>query len=154
MVKNKIKIPKNTIHSNSRFIAEKSRIEKNFPCFQCRVKRGRLSCRGTICPSEGSDTYSVKLVYKQGGIPRVYITHPKIDNKTECHVYKDGSLCLYDHREFSWSGRLFVHETIVPWAAEWLVFYELWKITGKWLGPEAPHGTSAKVPEARKVDNF
>ena len=43
---------------------------------------------------------------------------------------------------------MYVHETIVPWTAEWIVFYELWKITGEWLGPEAPHGAGEKIPEA------
>jgi len=33
-----------------------------------------------------------------------------------------------------------IHEKIIPWIAEWLVFYELYRICGKWLGPEAPHG--------------
>jgi hypothetical protein len=40
-----------------------------------------------------------------------------------------------------------IHETIIPWTAEWLVFYELWKISGKWMGPAALHGTDEKIPE-------
>ncbi len=32
-----------------------------------------------------------------------------------------------------------IDDTIIPWTAEWLVFYELWKDTGTWQGAEAPH---------------
>jgi hypothetical protein len=30
-------------------------------------------------------------------------------------------------------------ETVLPWASEWLGYYELWHATGTWAGPEAPH---------------
>ena len=37
-----------------------------------------------------------------------------------------------------------IHETIIPWTAEWLVFYELWQLTGEWYGAASPHGTNGK----------
>lgn len=40
-----------------------------------------------------------------------------------------------------------LHDKIIPWTAEWLVYYELFKLDGKWLGPEAPHGLAAKKPQ-------
>ena len=30
-----------------------------------------------------------------------------------------------------------IADTILPWAALWLVFYELWCDTGRWLGPSS-----------------
>lgn len=54
-------------------------------------------------------------------------------------MYKDGSLCLYYPGDLAWDGRQNLHETIVPWTAEWLVLHELYLITGEWKGPEAPH---------------
>ena len=50
------------------------------------------------------------------------------------------NLCLYwsPGREFDVS--MYLAETIIPWATEWLMYYELWHATGKWVGPEAPHG--------------
>lgn len=27
-----------------------------------------------------------------------------------------------------------ISRTLVPWAAEWLLHYEVWTITGKWHG--------------------
>lgn len=64
-------------------------------------------------------------------------------------------LCLYwpPGREFDAS--MYLAETILPWAAEWLMYYELWHVTGAWAGPEAPHApaqpvlTAATATEAR-----
>jgi hypothetical protein len=44
-------------------------------------------------------------------------------------------LCLYDHREISWTPEKLIADTIIPWASEWLFFYEYWKISGEFLGP-------------------
>lgn len=30
-------------------------------------------------------------------------------------------------------------ESVLPWTAEWLFYYEMWHVTGEWGGPEAPH---------------
>jgi hypothetical protein len=35
-----------------------------------------------------------------------------------------------------------ISEYIVPWTSEWLANYELWKVTGRWASPEAPHDVS------------
>lgn len=33
-----------------------------------------------------------------------------------------------------WKPRMKLADTIVPWAAEWLLHYELWLATGEWGG--------------------
>lgn len=56
------------------------------------------------------------------------------------HVYLDPAclklspLCLFDPRDDEWQPTMLLAETIVPWTCEWLVFYEIWSATGKWLG--------------------
>jgi hypothetical protein len=50
--------------------------------------------------------------------------------------------------EDRWKSSDDIHKKIIPWLAEWLVFYELFLITGKWLGPEAPHAAMPKVEES------
>lgn len=57
-------------------------------------------------------------------------------------------LCLYwpPGREFDAS--MYLAESILPWAAEWLMYYELWHVTGEWVGPEAPHGSAQPTPMA------
>jgi len=40
--------------------------------------------------------------------------------------------------------------------AEWLVFYELWLLTGKWLGKSAAHRKSSPddfAPPANRIQN-
>ncbi len=55
------------------------------------------------------------------------------------HRYPDGSLCLYWPDEWGWTARESLAATIVPWTAFWLYYYELWLVTGEWLGPSSPH---------------
>lgn len=38
------------------------------------------------------------------------------------------------HRLDEWNPSMLLVETIVPWAAEWLAYYELWKRTHQWYG--------------------
>jgi len=130
----------NAAHRRHHFILETNRLKKHFPFLDCTLRGGQLTCRGSITPSEGCDTYKVKLVYRKGETPKVYIVDPPIEAHPKYHMYKDGHLCLFDPRVSPWYSDMMVHETIIPWSAEWLVFYELWKETGKWMGPEAPHG--------------
>ena len=35
-------------------------------------------------------------------------------------------------------------KTTVPWASRWLYYYELWLVTGKWLGGGIAHSTNDK----------
>lgn len=50
-------------------------------------------------------------------------------------------LCLFDPESGEWSYRMFIADTTVPWAAQWLYYYELWHHDGKWrgggVGPES-----------------
>lgn len=127
------------------FVLQKHLVEKHFTCFRCTLHRNVLECAGEITPSVHCDTYKIAIRYPLNGIPRVKIRRPEISKPV--HMYRDGSLCLYDYREQPWSTADNIHETIIPWTAEWLVFYELYLLCGKWLGPEAPHGTEEKEPE-------
>ena len=63
---------------------------------------------------------------------RSYILQPYIP--TTEHRFKEGNLCLYDHRG---NGKGFESEkttavTIIAWTSAWLHAYEIWQKTGKW----------------------
>jgi hypothetical protein len=131
-----------------RFVAQKGLIEKFFPCFRCRLSHRTLECIGEILPSVDCATYRVRFRYKQGDVPKVWIEDPPIAPSPRIHRFRDGSLCLYFWREDPWKSSDDIHRKIIPWIAEWLVFYELYLITGKWLGPEAPHGSAPKIEQA------
>jgi hypothetical protein len=133
-----------------RFVIQKALIEKHFPCFQCQLSHRLLSCDGIITPSEGCDTYRVSISYEQGGVPRVRIKEPRIAVSPRIHMYRDGTLCLYQPAEDPWNALDNIHEKIIPWTAEWLVFYELYLLCGEWLGPEAPHCSNEKQGQIRR----
>jgi len=130
-----------------RFVIQKALIEKYFPCFRCRLSRRRLDRDGLITPSLHCDTYRIGISYKQDGIPKVRIKEPQITPSGKIHMYRNGTLCLYEPAESPWTPGDNIHEKIIPWTAEWLVFYELYRIHGKWLGPEAPHGLKPQLEE-------
>lgn len=122
------------------FVMQKLLIEKHFPLFRCRFANRRLICMGNITPTEGCATYSIEIRYLCGGIPEVRIISPRIQWNKDIHMYRNGTLCLYYPPESPWKPTSNLHQTIIPWAAEWLVFYELFLLKGLWLGKAAPHG--------------
>lgn len=101
--------------------------------------RGVTYSRGSIAlplrPTSLSPTYRVRIDYKPEKSPKVYVVAPTLVGNPP-HVYKGGHLCLYWHE---YDNSMGFGETIVPWTAEWLYFYELWQVRGEWLAPESPH---------------
>jgi hypothetical protein len=142
-------IKRNRAAEYRHFLRQKALVQHHFPCFECQLYRNRLTCKGAITPSPGCDEYVVRIRYEYEKVPRVDIVQPTIKPSFKIHMYGCGALCLYDPRETPWQRGDNVHEKIIPWTAEWLVFYELYLIYGKWLGPEAPHGPSGKVQQVR-----
>jgi hypothetical protein len=43
-------------------------------------------------------------------------------------------LCLFDPKGGEWSNKQLIADTTIPWAAEWLLYYELWHFRGVWQG--------------------
>lgn len=115
-------------------------MERNCPRFLCKAYSDRLICIGKINPDPDdpeSCDYKIQIEYRL--TPTVKIICPKIKPKAAIHMYDNGSLCLYYPEDFRWTDKVNLHETIIPWTAEWLVFYERYLFSGKWEGPEAPH---------------
>lgn len=114
-------------------------VKQLFPQFHFRWVKGRACWTGFLKPSSESPDYKVQIEYRLLYHPKTHILHPEILPDAP-HVYKsDKSLCLYYPIDGSWSSDLLIAKTIIPWTAEWLRFYEIWCVTGKWFGPEAPH---------------
>jgi len=109
-----------------------------FPDFVYCREKNIPTWHGTLQPSGKSPAYHVRVVYSPPKLPKVFVVSPPLESNA-CHRYSDGSLCLYYPLDGSWTSDIFIAKTIVPWAALWLAFYELWLSTGTWYGPEAPH---------------
>ena len=117
---------------------QKSAIEKTYDFLKCRIDNGKLVCIGELQP-DGCDKYSIRVEFQAGYEPQVFITSHDIKPSNEIHIYKEGHLCLFYPGDLKWKNNLKVAEYIIPWVAEWIVFYELWLMTGEWMGAEAPH---------------
>jgi hypothetical protein len=81
-------------------------------------------------------------------VPFVYVIQPSLEPDGDGnvpHVYNDGSLCLNRKTDLAPSD-LYAH-TIVPWASEWLFYYEIWKATAIWMGDL----TNADIDSTRAV---
>jgi hypothetical protein len=99
--------------------------------------RERLVWLGTLVPAEYTATYELVIDHQTGKSPLVYVARPRlqlVDGQALPHVYPLNTLCLFlGNRE--WHESIPIADTLVPWAAEWLLFYELWLATGgEWLG--------------------
>lgn len=119
---------------------QQKKIEKHFDCFDCKVAGDKLTCKGKLKPDDTCEEYTVKIDYDLKKVPKVYIQHPQIEYNEEIHMYKkDNSLCLYYPQEAPWNNDKDVFDTIIPWTAEWLIYYELYKWCGVWLGKSHAH---------------
>ncbi|MDF9832359.1 hypothetical protein M2103_000569 [Ereboglobus sp. PH5-5] len=134
-------IPLNRSRHYRHFVLQSLLVPKHFPGFKCKLHRGKLDCVGEIQPTDYSNKYTIRIQYKEWESPQVRILAPYIEPKTEIHMYGNGILCLYHPPTQPWSGAYDLHKTIIPWIAEWLVYYELYLIDGKWIGPAIPHDT-------------
>jgi len=111
-----------------------------FPQFHCRwTHAGGLEWNGDLQPTPESPQYPVRIVHLPGRQPKVLVPGHELDS--ECrHLYRDSSLCLSWPKQWWWTAGQSLAETLVPWAAFWLYYYELWEETRKWCGPSSPHG--------------
>jgi hypothetical protein len=135
-------IPIDNAGQYRKLIIEKILLSTAFPFLNCRIKGPKLLCRGRLQPTKFSPRYRVELEYSAWSPPDVRVVEPTIQYTRGIHMYKNGTLCLYDWRAQPWQKTSHLHDTVIPWMAEWLVFYELWLLTGKWNGKSAPHGSS------------
>lgn len=114
-------------------------MRSHFPQFKYRRARGCQIWTGTLKPSPKSPDYTVQIEYRLRHHPHVYVLSPEISPDAP-HIYHfDDSLCLYHPNDGDWSSEKYIALTIVPWIVEWLRYYEIWCVTGKWFGPEASH---------------
>lgn len=133
-------IPYRGIKNHLAILLEKRLLKKHFPFLKFQILNGQLFCYGYFQPSEFSITYYYRVEWKPGVAPKVFPMNPHIEYDDEIHIYKEGNLCLYYPKDFVYNvNSSHIHETIIPWAHEWFVFYELYLIKGRWLHPYVEH---------------
>jgi len=122
-------------------------IRNRFPNFDVHHKRGKYIWIGGLQPCLSSPIYQVIIDYQSGKVPEVRVHWPALASNAP-HLYQRGTLCLYWPNEWRWHGDELIADTILPWTASWLYYYELWLDTGQWLGP-----SSHDLPISKSEDN-
>lgn len=111
-------------------------IRQGIPTANCRIYRGQLTATFTLQPHQLSQIFRIYLRYRLTDWPRVTVVEPALTLAPGAarlpHVYPGNELCLFMPGE--WQAGMLLTMTVIPWAAEWLYFYELWVLTGEWLG--------------------
>jgi len=131
-------------------------IRRLFPNFRLTANADWIGIwEGTLKPA--SKNYKVRIVYFKrtifngwelaNGYLTVHVIKPLIGaemltSKTLLpHIYWNDRnpawplLCLWDPQEIFWTPEMSIAATIIPWTAEWLLFFEYWQISGEFLGP-------------------
>jgi len=91
-------------------------------------------------PTPLSEKYKIKICYIKNNAIKIFVVDKKLKiakNRTKLpHVYntQKQQLCLYSWRKNEWNSTKYIVDTIIPWASEWLYYYELWLPEGKWYG--------------------
>lgn len=52
------------------------------------------------------------------------------------HINSNLSLCLYHENEFKWQDKPYLDQYIIPWIYMWQYYYNEWKKSKIWVGPE------------------
>jgi len=122
----------------TRAFYQKYHLDIAYDFLESEIVNGRLVSTGEVQPN-GCNSYQIKIEWSAGNMPKVSILNKDIEPSDEIHMYKDSSLCLFYPPDLKWNNHLKVSDYIIPWTIEWIIFYELYLITGTWLGKEAPH---------------
>ena len=144
MVKNKhIKIPRKKPSQDKYYLLvhEQKMLESHYDFLSCKLRREKattiLTVKGKY--NQTGTEYIYEITYDGICAPKVKILSPTLIPDPP-HVYKDGSLCLYYPKEQPWiCSRNALYSHIIPWTHEWILYYEIYLINGKWEHPEVKH---------------
>lgn len=54
-------------------------------------------------------------------------------------------LCLFDPDKEEWTNEDLIADTTIPWACEWLMYYELWHLDGTWRGKSVGYESVGEI---------
>lgn len=82
--------------------------------------------------------YQYEIKYPSNDRPFIKIVEPILEKYERAdklpHVYSVDDLCLYFPHYNEFTHRELITETVLPWIALWIYYYEQWTENGKWLG--------------------
>lgn len=131
-------------------------MRKMWPSFKLEQSARGLQWTGYLQPK--SQIYTVKILWDDKWFDRPYVMlieprlRPRLPEEWRSipHLlFSDSApeasgLCLFDPDGLEWTPADLIAETTIKWTSEWLLYYELWHLTGHWLapgiGPETTRG--------------
>jgi len=122
-----------------------------------KLAGGTLYWRGPLRPK--AKIYEVSIFWKAGDMPLPYVvvSEPRLSPRPQGRfeeiphlLFNEANpelsgLCLFDPDGREWSEADLIADTTVFWAAEWLVYYELWHLTGEWMAPSIGYESVASM---------
>jgi len=128
-------------------IKQEGALKSYFPGSQIH-RRGDKEIRWihTVKPSPLSASYKLLLHDSKSEGASVFVISPKslpLAKGKDClpHVYshKKQHLCLHYPKKNEWDNSMYYVKSLIPWACEWLLHYEIWVGTGEWTGGGIDH---------------
>ncbi len=133
---------------------QKKSLGKKFDSFKCHIDNDTLIAVGII-KLNNCQPYKIRIEARAGIPPQVYILNHDILPHPDIHMYDNRSLCLYYPGDLRWKDNLQIAETMIPWVYEWILFYELYNLSGIWEGAYVPHQQISRPLQAdsKRVNN-
>lgn len=120
-----------------------------YPGSIAKIERSKLQWECRLRPQTITDTYLFQIEYKLRERPAVYISEGRLAGEKDLESIPHHFEVLGDGRvhacldKFDWKGSMLLADSVVPWAMEWALYYEIWLATGEWCAAEAPHKMGA-----------
>lgn len=133
-----------TIKERSLSLSEQSySLVNRFPQFQATLSEHKVTWVGILQPQPLSAIYKIRIEYELQGPPSVWVEDPPLKSykdKPIPHMYSQETLCLFYPKAKEWKRSMWIYKTTIPWISLWLNYYEIWVVTGEWLGGGIDHG--------------
>lgn len=128
-------------------IVQAAWLQKLFPSSMMQREREYgLLWVGELQPTFLSRVYTIRLYYHHLDGLKVSVVMPDrlsmAEGKSKLpHVYSTvkQELCLFFPDGSEWNPSMLFTRTVIPWASEWLMYYELWLGDGQWRGGGTKH---------------
>lgn len=126
----------------SLLIVQKALVEKYFDWLKLYIDTNSRTLKGNGFLNVGKKHYSIQFSFSpfhSFRYERIFIDNKPIKYNDNIHLYSDLSLCLYHPIIDQPVLKKIALYEMIPWIAEWIIFYEQWKKYGVWLGKEIKH---------------
>lgn len=126
------------LNRDKTIVQQVNSLKVKYPNWTMNFNSLQLKAEGIVQPTPRSEKYTIEIKFHILKPIQVRIIKPVLvmnesGNKIP-HMYSQKTLCLYMPKYSEFTRKKYISDTIIPWTGLWLYYYELWHLTGKWLG--------------------